>query len=89
MESFHWLKDLFMGAVKRNAALSVEEAERKQLVAGLVPAVCMVKHTAQAFKVTAGLLQRRVIHDIEGWRIIAGAPTSLHYAEKLLGYTQK
>ena len=33
MESFHWLKDLFMGAVKRNAALSVEEAERKQLVA--------------------------------------------------------
>ena len=77
------------GAVKRNAALSVKETERKQLVAGFVPAVSMIKHTAQTFKVTAGLLQCRVIHDVKEWRIIAGAPTPLHYAEELLGNTQK
>jgi hypothetical protein len=77
------------GAVKRNAALSVKETERKQLIAELVPAVSMVIHTAHAFKVTACLLQCRVIHDIEGWHIIAGATASLHYAEELLGNTQK
>ncbi len=32
--------------VKGDAALPVEETEREQLEAGLVPAVCMVEHTA-------------------------------------------
>ena len=70
--------------------LSVKETERKQLVAWFVPAVSMIKHTAQTFKVTArSSLSSRVIHDVKEWRIIAGAPTPLHYAEELLGNTPK
>jgi hypothetical protein len=39
--------------------------------------------------VDAALLQRGVIHDIEGRFSVTTAATALHYAEKLLGDTQQ
>ena len=49
----------------------------------------MVEYSTQTFKVTACLLQRRVIYDVKEWCVIASSATLLHYAEELLGNTQK